>query len=695
MKRIYIFLLLLVSANAQIFMRGGSSSNNSGDGQRNIIYSKPLLPILPIRTVDETMPILSGTTRYVYSDGVCASHSPCYTTISAADAAASCGDIILAHAGDTITDNVTFAHACSGTGTSWIIIKTDSGSLPTVGTRVQASNSSAMMKVQTNTINVPVFQWASGTGGYRIVGLEVTCTSIACSNTHSFDNALINIDNVAASYVNQAHHVIIDRSYIHGSTAAELRRGVTFGGANQAVLDSLINEIHQSGSDSQCIFSSSSPGPMLIRNNRLEAAGENIIFGGAQGGVTNNVPSDIVILNNYFYKPLTWKLDDPSYGGILWSIKNLLEFKNAQRVLVDGNVFENIWLSAQQGYAMVWTPRDNSALQGWPTTQVSDITFKNNVAIHLGGGISLTGTDGNDLPSTITNVSLTSNVLSLTAGGGLGFPWGSTGQKFTITGMATNTFLNNQTLTVTSNNGSILTAAFTHANVVSGADTGTAILTDAPYAMRAQRIRIYNNIFIDVNNRSSIPGSSGAGGQTFQISGGGAYLTIDHNTFLNHTLQFGDANPTAVPANKPFGPATITNNYGEHGSFGWAMTSTGIGTASLGVGFAPYNFNHNVLVGMFAATGGGANIYPVTSQGGFTNGNTFCDFAGTTNSCYPTTTGDMLNYSSCNITSQIIPDLAGGCALSPSSPFHNAGTDGKDLGADMTILSAVLTAVRH
>src|SRR5205085_8881526 len=62
---------------------------------------------------------------------------------------------------------------------------------------------------------------------------------------------------------------------------------------------------------------------------------ENIMFGGAFASIPNLVPSDIEIRRNHITKPLSWKANEPTYAGKAWTIKNLLELKNAQRVLID------------------------------------------------------------------------------------------------------------------------------------------------------------------------------------------------------------------------------------------------------------------------------------------------------------------------------------------------------------------------
>ena len=93
------------------------------------------------------------------------------------------------------------------------------------------------------------------------------------------------------------------------------------------------------------------------------------------------VPSDIEIRRNHFYKPLTWK-------GAGWAIKNLFELKNARRVLVEGNVFENNWAEAPDRLR----GRDEETVnQGgrcdWCVT--SDVTWRCNRVINSPGGFNL------------------------------------------------------------------------------------------------------------------------------------------------------------------------------------------------------------------------------------------------------------------------------------------------------------------
>lgn len=185
-------------------------------------------------------------------------------------------------------------------------------------------------------------------------------------------------------------NITIDHCDIHGHTTQEVQRGVAANGANVKIMNSKIWEIHGRGYDTQAICCWNGPGPFLIEGCYLEAAGENVMFGGSPAAIPNLVPTDIIIRHNYFFKPLTWYVNDPSYAGIRWSVKNLFELKNARNVVIEGNIFENNWADAQAGRAIVFTPRpSDSGL--WAV--IEDVEFINNIVRNVGSGMLILGAD--------------------------------------------------------------------------------------------------------------------------------------------------------------------------------------------------------------------------------------------------------------------------------------------------------------
>ena len=76
------------------------------------------------------------------------------------------------------------------------------------------------------------------------------------------------------------HHIVFDRVSFHGNRSGSLVRAILGNGDHIQMINSLCYDIHFSN-DSQCFMAYNGNGPFLIENNYLSAAGENILFGGA------------------------------------------------------------------------------------------------------------------------------------------------------------------------------------------------------------------------------------------------------------------------------------------------------------------------------------------------------------------------------------------------------------------------------
>jgi hypothetical protein len=73
-------------------------------------------------------------------------------------------------------------------------------------------------------------------------------------------------------------------------------------------------------------------------------------------------------------------------------VKNLLELKHAQRVLIEGNLFENHWLDAQDGFAIVLKSVNENGTAPWSV--VRDVTFRLNRLRNIGGGVNIAARPG-------------------------------------------------------------------------------------------------------------------------------------------------------------------------------------------------------------------------------------------------------------------------------------------------------------
>jgi hypothetical protein len=292
--------------------------------------------------------------------------------LQAALNAAQPGDELVLAAGAVFTGNFVLpARACP----AWIVVRGETVPV-SPGQRLRPSLAGPLPKLRTPN-GQPVLAAAPGACKWRVVALELTNVSPLPVEEQYGLVTLGDGDGAAPSA-----DIVLDRVYIHGATAdANVRRGVALNGVRQAVVDSWVADIHSRGTDSQAIAGWGGAGPYLIRNNYLEGAGENVIFGGSDPAVDGLVPSDIEIVGNHFFKPLSWK------GGP-WQVKNLFELKNGQRVLVEGNVFQNNWAASQDGWAFIWASLNQGGGYGaW--TVVRDVTFRYNRVDNVEAGFNL------------------------------------------------------------------------------------------------------------------------------------------------------------------------------------------------------------------------------------------------------------------------------------------------------------------
>lgn len=305
--------------------------------------------------------------------------------LQAALNAAKPGDVISLQAGATFVGNFTLPNK---RGKDWIVIRSSASdaSLPTPGTRVKPSDAHLMAKIVSPNTD-PALRTDAAANHYRLIGVEITTKHSTTASTHT---NLVLLGGGGETAVGQLpSDIVFDRCYIHGTPTGNVRRGVALNGARLAVIDSHLSDFHEIGQDSQAIMGWNGPGPFKIANNYLEAAGENIMFGGATTSNPTLIPSDIEIRGNHFHKPLSWRIKDRAYAGAHWMVKNLLELKIGQRVLVQNNLFENSWEDAQSGFAILFTPRNADGNAPW--TVVQDITFRRNVIRHAGSGVNISG----------------------------------------------------------------------------------------------------------------------------------------------------------------------------------------------------------------------------------------------------------------------------------------------------------------
>jgi hypothetical protein len=506
------------------------------------------------------------------------------------------GDIIELQAGSTFTGSFVLP---AKAGTGWIYIRSSAHQgLPAPGTRVSPSQSGLMPKVVTATTEPAIrttfrADLSVASHHYRFVGVEVTTSSSTLSNLIWLEYAVGGASQQNAA--NQAPtDIVFDRCYIHGNATGNIRRGIALNSARTAVIDSYLSDFHEVGADAQALAGWNGPGPFKVVNDYLEGSGENMIFGGADPAIPGLVPADIEVRRNHFFKPLTWKQDDPRYAGHPWSVKNIFELKNARRVLAEGNVLENNWVQSQVGIAVLFTTRNQDGNCRWCV--VEDVTFQKNILRHTAGAFNVSGTDDNFPSGQAARILIRDNLLYDIGPAGFG---------------------------------------------------GTCC----------------SRIFQLLNVDSPDPGQAG----------GIRDLIIDHNTgriqdLGTSAVSMGDSMATDDKHQSP----VFRNNLLQRGTYGVFGSAVGEGTAALDQYAAAWTLSKNVIIGA------PPSIYPPQD----------CSPAAT---CFPATDDGVGFVDSSHDDYRLCDSTIPGCT--GASPYKNAGTDGKDIGADMDAVAAATAGV--
>ncbi|HVF89735.1 MAG TPA: hypothetical protein VNH22_06685 [Blastocatellia bacterium] len=461
------------------------------------------------------------------------------------------GDTILLEAGATFTGNFVLPVKSDANDQNWITIRSSAADadLPAPGVRAHPAMSHLFPKLVSPNADAAL-KTATGAHHYRLMGIE-----LAIGEDVKINFGIVKLGEGSEAEASMLPRDIeLDRCYIHGHKTADLSRGVALNGANTSVLNSYIAECHGIGFDTQAIAGWNGPGPFKIVNNYLEAAGENVLFGGADPKIQGLVPSDIEFLHNHCSKPVAWQegilsrpsgitarglapsdgsfpagslptgvthyyrvaararagqsvtatsvasdeigvtlaqpetaveltwapaelakqyriyrtADDPTAasrkwvyfdvdasgcatadgtcpfvdtGAVTiagegapperatrWTVKNIFELKNARRVLVDGNLFENNWVDGQNGTAILFTVRNQQGTAPWSV--VEDVTFTNNIVRHTAAAINILGRDNNHPSEQVKRLKVRNNLFVDVSGRAWG---GGNGTFLTIT----------------------------------------------------------------------------------------------------------------------------------------------------------------------------------------------------------------------------------------------------------------------
>jgi hypothetical protein len=317
--------------------------------------------------------------------------------LQAALNAARPGDTILLQAGATFSGN--FILPAKG-GTTYITLRSSApdSSFPPAGTRITPQYASLMPKLRGTSGGGSALRTAVGASYWRLLFLEFKPASTPSANLLEFGRA----DSSQSTLSSVPQHLILDRCYLHGDPSTGQRRGLALNSGDAQVLNSYFSDFKGINQDTQALGGWNGPGPYLIENNYLEAAAENVIFGGSDPFIPYLVPSNITIRRNLISRPLAWMSSS-------WVVKNLIELKNAQNVTIEGNTLENNWSAGQQGYSIVMQPRNQSGSAPWST--VRNVTIRNNVIRHVAAVFNICGADNLHTAQQLRGVVIRNNLM--------------------------------------------------------------------------------------------------------------------------------------------------------------------------------------------------------------------------------------------------------------------------------------------
>jgi hypothetical protein len=286
------------------------------------------------------------------------------------------GDTILLESGATFKGAFKLPQK---TGNEFITVRSSApdAQLPPEGTRIDPRKySSVLPKLESDVKGEPTISALNGAHHFRFIGIEFGPTVEGLYD-------IIRLGNGAEKSVNELpHHIEFDRVWIHGGKKEGQRRGIAANGRHIKIQNSYFSDIMRRGEESQAIAVWATDGPVEIINNYLEAAAENILFGGA-GSFLKLVPADCIVRNNHLNKPLEWRSES-------WVVKNIFEIKNGRRIKVENNLMTNNWAMGQDGTAILFTTRADNG----DATIIEDIEFVNNIVRGSANGVNVFGSEG-------------------------------------------------------------------------------------------------------------------------------------------------------------------------------------------------------------------------------------------------------------------------------------------------------------
>jgi hypothetical protein len=577
-------------------------------------------------------------------------HVPEGGNLQAAIDAARPGDTITLAAGATYTGNFRLPIHGGTADKDYVTIRTaPSSHLPPDGTRVSPAHAPYLATIKSPNTESAMRTLASA-AYWRLLLLKFDANVKGYNDLVQFGDGSSKQNDLSLV----PHHLIADRLYMQGDPVHGQKRGIGINAAHITVINSHIVGMKAVGQDAQAIAGWNGPGPFRIENNYLEATGEVFMMGGDDPKIAGMTPTGLTFRGNTLSRPLSWR--DPVIA-MAERVRVSAEPNGtlgagtyAYRVTARTKVSSETANSPASAEVAVTMAAGSRALVQWdPVAGATDYVVHGRTAGAQSVFWVVTSTsftDDGTKPGTATKPKATvwevKNIFEL--------------KHMRDATIAYNVMENNWAagqdgtaiLFTPRNQGGrcpwcVVEDITFEYNVVRHVGSGLTVLgwdNEKP-SQQARNIVVRNNLFYDVSK------SWGGTGYVFRIFDGPFNVEIDHNTAISPSGS-GFMSISGRPAEQ----FTLTNNVARHNSYGIHGNGKGIGLAAIAYYFPGGDVRRNVLAG------GSAKYYP-------------------TDYLFPTLAGfeaHFTNYAANDFT------------LIPGTDWDNAGTDGKDLGADMAAI---------
>jgi hypothetical protein len=570
------------------------------------------------------------------------------------------GDIILLEAGAEFVGSFTLPVKA---GNAPIVVQSEAAAqLPEAGLRISPAHAGQLARIRSGTAN-PALKTAPGAHHWHLRYLEFA------ANLDGYGDIIQIGDGSGAQNTlsRVPHDLLLSHLYVHGDRLVGQKRCIALNAANVTIRDSYIADCKGVGNDTQAIGGWNGPGPYEIINNYLEAAGENVLFGGSDPAIPNLVPDGILVLNNHFTRPLTWRqpiIAAPqgvaaaaegggSLAAGLYAYRIVARRPVGQGTIGRSAASEEVMASVADGGAvrLAWQAvPDVSEYRVYGRTAGSETmywTVQGTSFVDTGVG----GASG-PVPTTAGTVWSVKNLFELKNARNVVIErnifenhWKESQPGYAIV------------LTPRNSGGNctwcVVEQVRFENNVVRHVAAGINLLgydTGASPSQQTNGMLIRNNLFFDVSS------DYGGNGWFLLLGDGPRDVVIDHNTVSHSGSSFVFLYGGSSTDPREMYSVRITNNAARHSSYGVNGDYFGYGNGVI-AGFLP----GGTVTGNYLA-GGSASRYPAGNR-----------FAG-------------------SFDAEFVAAAAGNFHLRAESALRGAATDGGDIGADIgAVLGYTLT----